>query len=171
MAQELAETPGPLRNTARQMYTDLRTNIINTVYNSWRQTGFAWEQYNPNTGAGQRTQGFTGWTALVVNILALPDFTQAAALVSDTKGGTTIAKGTSIKGADVIPIAAEADMAGLPVPVYLEKSRFGISEVGFWFGVVVVVVFVLSGLFAFKAWYLKRTGLSGRVGRPGYAGL
>jgi mannosyl-oligosaccharide glucosidase len=43
------------------------------VYNSWNETGFAWEQYNPDTGAGQRTQHFTGWTALVVKILALPD--------------------------------------------------------------------------------------------------
>jgi hypothetical protein len=59
------------------MYHDLRHNIISTVYNSWRSTGFAWEQYNPETGAGQRTQGFTGWTALLVNILALPDLVDA----------------------------------------------------------------------------------------------
>jgi len=43
------------------------------VYNSWRETGFAWEQYNAETGAGQRTQHFTGWTALVVKIMAFPD--------------------------------------------------------------------------------------------------
>jgi preprotein translocase subunit SecY len=59
------------------MYTQLRNNIISTVYNSWQSTGSAWEQYNPSTGAGQRTQGFTGWTALVVNILAMPDLTYA----------------------------------------------------------------------------------------------
>jgi hypothetical protein len=60
------------------MYVDLRKNIISTVYNSWQSTGFAWEQYNAETGAGQRTQGFTGWTALLVNILAMPDFAKAA---------------------------------------------------------------------------------------------
>jgi mannosyl-oligosaccharide glucosidase len=58
---------------ARKMYISLRENIVNTVYNSWQDTGFAWEQYNEETGAGQRTQGFTGWTALVVKIMHMPD--------------------------------------------------------------------------------------------------
>jgi len=59
------------------MYTHLRSNIISTVYKSWSYTGFAWEQYDPETGAGQRTQGFTGWTALLVNIMALPELDNA----------------------------------------------------------------------------------------------
>jgi mannosyl-oligosaccharide glucosidase len=42
------------------------------VHESWSSTGFAWEQYSPETSVGQRTQHFTGWTALVVKILALP---------------------------------------------------------------------------------------------------
>ena len=46
---------------------------MSTVYESWAETGFAWEQYNPDTGKGQRTQYFTGWTALIVKILAMPD--------------------------------------------------------------------------------------------------
>ena len=37
------------------------------------ETGFAWEQYNPETGKGQRTQHFTGWTSLVVKIMGMPD--------------------------------------------------------------------------------------------------
>jgi len=55
------------------MYTDLRKNLVDTVYKSWLDTGFAWEQYNPETGAGQRTQHFTGWTSLIVKIMAWPD--------------------------------------------------------------------------------------------------
>ena len=39
------------------MYTELRNNVVSTVYESWKTTGLAWEQYNPETGAGQRTQG------------------------------------------------------------------------------------------------------------------
>lgn len=143
------------------MYIDLRKNIIATVYNSWRQTGFAWEQYNSNTGAGQRTQGFTGWTALVVNILALPDVTEASALASADPGAQGSAGSVAI---------AEADMLRLPAPIFMGKNRYGRSDGGFWFGVLVVVVFVLSGLFAFRAWYLKRTGLSGRMA-PRYSGL
>ena len=53
------------------MYNQLRKNLVNTVYNEWERTGFAWEQYNPETGVGQRTQHFLGWTSLVVNIMAI----------------------------------------------------------------------------------------------------
>jgi mannosyl-oligosaccharide glucosidase len=51
----------------------LRVNLVKTVYESWAQTGFAWEQYNPETGKGQRTAHFTGWTSLVVKIMGMPD--------------------------------------------------------------------------------------------------
>jgi mannosyl-oligosaccharide glucosidase len=53
------------------LYNKLRTNLVDTVFKSWEETGFAWEQYNPETGAGQRTQHFTGWTSLVVKIMAM----------------------------------------------------------------------------------------------------
>ena len=62
------------------MYGALRQNLVNTVFNSWKETGFAWEQYNPDTGAGQRTQHFTGWTSLVVKVMSMPD-------LSGEKGG------------------------------------------------------------------------------------
>lgn len=62
---------GPYRSKASTMYNRLRKNLVDTVYKSWEETGFAWEQYNPDTGAGQRTQHFTGWTSLVVKIMAM----------------------------------------------------------------------------------------------------
>lgn len=52
-------------------------NLVTTVFNSWKDTGFAWEQHNPDTGKGQRTQHFTGWTALIVRILAMPQLQSA----------------------------------------------------------------------------------------------
>lgn len=55
------------------MYRGLRKNLVDTVFASWKATGFAWEQYNPETGAGQRTQHFTGWTSLVVKMMAMDD--------------------------------------------------------------------------------------------------
>jgi mannosyl-oligosaccharide glucosidase len=64
---------------AEKLYKELRKNLVDTVYESWKETGFAWEQYNPETGEGQRTQHFTGWTSLVVKILQMPG--------SVTKGG------------------------------------------------------------------------------------
>ena len=55
------------------MYTALRKNIVETVYKSWRETGFAWEQYNPDTGEGQRIRHFTGWTSLIVRVMGMPE--------------------------------------------------------------------------------------------------
>ena len=70
---DVGQHPGQHQSRARKMYTELRLNLVDTVFNSWNETGFAWEQYNPDTGKGQRTQHFTGWTSLVVRILAMPD--------------------------------------------------------------------------------------------------
>lgn len=52
---------------------------MENIYNNWETTGFAWEQYNPDSGKGQRTQHFTGWTSLVVKIMAMPDLEAAVA--------------------------------------------------------------------------------------------
>ncbi|KAH9842283.1 glycoside hydrolase family 63 protein [Teratosphaeria destructans] len=70
---DIAANPGPQQAKAAGMYEKLRSNLVNTVYESWKETGFAWEQYNPETGAGQRTQHFTGWTSLVVKIMNFPE--------------------------------------------------------------------------------------------------
>ncbi|KAG5970953.1 hypothetical protein E4U55_001392 [Claviceps digitariae] len=70
---KLAQQRGPFQERARDLYTRLRKNLVDTVYRSWEETGFAWEQYDPETGAGQRTQHFTGWTSLVVKIMAMDD--------------------------------------------------------------------------------------------------
>lgn len=64
---------GPFKAKATDLYRRLRKNVVDTIYKSWVDTGFAWEQYNPETGQGQRTQHFTGWTSLVVQIMAMDD--------------------------------------------------------------------------------------------------
>ena len=74
----MAKVAGPHQKQATDIYTKLRRNLVETVYKSWKETGFAWEQYNPETGAGQRTQHFTGWTSLVVKIMSMPDLDGAA---------------------------------------------------------------------------------------------
>ncbi|KAL4905315.1 hypothetical protein BDW74DRAFT_21357 [Aspergillus multicolor] len=70
---DIALAPGPQQDRARAMYSSLRKNLVENVFREWRNTGFAWEQYNPETGKGQRTQHFTGWTSLVVKMMAMPD--------------------------------------------------------------------------------------------------
>ncbi|KAK8058662.1 glycoside hydrolase [Apiospora phragmitis] len=76
--QHVALQNGPYQSKAADLYTRLRKNLVETVYQSWEETGFAWEQYNPETGKGQRTQHFTGWTSLVVKIMAMPDLGDVA---------------------------------------------------------------------------------------------
>lgn len=71
--QKYAQLPGPHKKQAEDLYSRLRLNLVKTVYDSWVDTSFAWEQYNPDTGKGQRTQHFTGWTSLVVKIMGMPD--------------------------------------------------------------------------------------------------
>ena len=71
--QDVALVSGPQQEQAREMYSKLRKNLVENVFREWKSTGFAWEQYNPETGRGQRTQHFTGWTSLVVNVMSMPD--------------------------------------------------------------------------------------------------
>ncbi|KAI4244686.1 MAG: hypothetical protein L6R40_002890 [Gallowayella cf. fulva] len=70
---DTAQSTGPHQQRASKLYTALRTNLVENVFNEWERTKFAWEQYHPETGQGQRTQHFTGWTSLVVKIMAMPD--------------------------------------------------------------------------------------------------
>jgi mannosyl-oligosaccharide glucosidase len=75
--QDVATTKGPHQKQAREIYTKLRINVVENVFHEWEKTGFAWEQYSPETGAGQRTQHFTGWTSLVVNMMVMPDLSKS----------------------------------------------------------------------------------------------
>ena len=74
--QDVARTKGPHQKRARGIYTSLRVNLVESVFREWEWTGFAWEQYDPETGRGQRTQHFTGWTSLVVKIMTMPDLSE-----------------------------------------------------------------------------------------------
>ncbi|CAI7678678.1 unnamed protein product [Penicillium manginii] len=75
---DTAITQGPHQEQAREMYSQLRKNLVQNIFKEWKETGFAWEQYNPDTGKGQRTQHFTGWTSMVVNMMSMPDLSESA---------------------------------------------------------------------------------------------
>ncbi|KAF7724424.1 Processing alpha glucosidase I [Apophysomyces ossiformis] len=62
--------PGPYQQRAKEIYTALRKNIIDAVFKSYQETGYVWEQYSPETGEGMRSHPFTGWTSLVLLIMA-----------------------------------------------------------------------------------------------------
>ena len=85
------ETPPATAERAQELYSELRylshlfrctrlcfadalgivcrTNLLKTVLGSYHKTGFFWEQYDDRSGDGLRSHPFTGWTALVVNIM------------------------------------------------------------------------------------------------------
>lgn len=65
-----ADTPGPHSQRAEEVYTRLRQNLVHNIMKEYRRTGFVWEQYNDKTGWGQGCRPFTGWSALVVLIMA-----------------------------------------------------------------------------------------------------
>lgn len=117
---------------ARKTYIALRKNIIDTVYNSWRTTGFAWEQYNEDTGAGQRTQGFTGWTALVVKIMHMPDLSDGAKTTGYTSFvgglGPKIVKRSSANNlvlASIVILGAVAAIMGRRRVIGVVRILFG----------------------------------------------
>lgn len=65
-----AFTPGPQQALAASIYQELRSNLVRTVEQEYNDSGVIWEQYNAETGRGQRTKAFTGWTSMIVNIMA-----------------------------------------------------------------------------------------------------
>lgn len=52
------------------LYDRLRANVQRTVLGSFKETGFFWEHYDDEDGRGTRGHPFSGWTTLVLNIMA-----------------------------------------------------------------------------------------------------
>ncbi|KAG7314201.1 hypothetical protein KOW79_022697 [Hemibagrus wyckioides] len=61
---------GPYQEKTADLYQELRTNVINNIYKQYQETGYIWEQYSDSTGRGQGSHPFTGWSALIVLIMA-----------------------------------------------------------------------------------------------------
>ena len=55
---------------AMQTYQRLRQNLINTICGNWEREGFFFENYDENSGRGQRNRPFNGWTSLITAIIS-----------------------------------------------------------------------------------------------------
>ncbi|KAI8998865.1 glycoside hydrolase [Trametes punicea] len=65
-----AAQEGPYQQRAREIYAELRRNIVDNVHKEYVRTGYVWEQYDAVTGEGRRSHPFTGWTSLVTLIIS-----------------------------------------------------------------------------------------------------
>ncbi|KAI3908182.1 hypothetical protein MKW98_029483 [Papaver atlanticum] len=62
---------GPYKLRARTIYEELRQNLIRNVVDNYFKTGYIWEQYDQkNDGKGRGVHPFTGWTSLILLIMA-----------------------------------------------------------------------------------------------------
>ncbi|PRT53520.1 putative mannosyl-oligosaccharide glucosidase [Wickerhamiella sorbophila] len=62
-----------VQEQAAKLFNELRRNVVNNVYKQWKTTGAVWEQYDSMNGAAKGAKQFTGWTALVANIINMPE--------------------------------------------------------------------------------------------------
>ncbi|XP_044978139.1 mannosyl-oligosaccharide glucosidase GCS1-like [Hordeum vulgare subsp. vulgare] len=66
-----AHEDGPYSVRAGELYDELRSNLIRNIVGNYQETGFFWENYDQkNRGKGKGARSFTGWTSLVVLIMA-----------------------------------------------------------------------------------------------------
>ncbi|KAL5469055.1 hypothetical protein EMCRGX_G030247 [Ephydatia muelleri] len=63
-------TDGPYRGKAKRLYEELRLNVIQNMHAQYLKTSYIWEQYTDDLGTGKGTHPFTGWSSLVVLIMA-----------------------------------------------------------------------------------------------------
>ncbi|KAK4413227.1 Mannosyl-oligosaccharide glucosidase GCS1 [Sesamum alatum] len=65
-----SKVDGPYKERAKTIYNDLRNNLIRNVVRNYDETGYLWEQYDQKKGKGKGARLFTGWTSLIVLIMA-----------------------------------------------------------------------------------------------------
>ena len=64
------ETSGLDGRRLGAMYDGLRANVVDNIYHQYQTKGYLFENYNSTDGEGRGSHPFTGWTALVVSVLA-----------------------------------------------------------------------------------------------------
>jgi len=61
---------GRAKDISKRIYRQLRDNVIGNVMAQHFKTGYLWEQYDDTSGNGKGCRPFTGWSSLVVLIMA-----------------------------------------------------------------------------------------------------
>ena len=55
---------------AKKIYEKLRSNVIKSIYQSWKGSHVFYENYSDKNGMGMKNNPFNGWTSTVVNIVS-----------------------------------------------------------------------------------------------------
>ena len=58
------------KDRSLRLYHELRKNILRSILSTYHNSGFFWEHYEDQEGKGTRGHPFSGWTALLINIMA-----------------------------------------------------------------------------------------------------
>lgn len=61
---------GPYRDEAKSIYENLRQNLIKNIMKQYRNSGYVWENYGDVHGDGKGSHPFSGWTSLVLLLMA-----------------------------------------------------------------------------------------------------
>jgi mannosyl-oligosaccharide glucosidase len=64
------QSGSPYAEQAKDVYKELRNNIVTNIIRQYKLTGYVWEQYNDQSGKGSGCYPFTGWSALFVMIMS-----------------------------------------------------------------------------------------------------
>jgi mannosyl-oligosaccharide glucosidase len=67
---ETGQFSAATRRRCAEAYAALRANLLRLVLGQWQSAGSIWEHYDDVSGLGLRSHPFTGWTALVLNVMA-----------------------------------------------------------------------------------------------------
>ncbi|XP_076382778.1 mannosyl-oligosaccharide glucosidase [Megalopta genalis] len=61
---------GPYQEKAKTIYLNLRQNLIQNIMKQYKKSGYIWENYGDVHGDGKGSHPFSGWTALIVLLMA-----------------------------------------------------------------------------------------------------
>ncbi|KZC05985.1 Mannosyl-oligosaccharide glucosidase [Dufourea novaeangliae] len=65
-----SKVEGPYQEKAKNIYRNLKQNLIQNIIKQYKKSGYVWENYGDVHGEGKGSHPFTGWTSLVVLIMA-----------------------------------------------------------------------------------------------------
>jgi mannosyl-oligosaccharide glucosidase len=60
---------GPHRDSAFDVYSQLRANLVSNMLREFQRSGQIWEHYDEETGEGRGHYPFTGWSSLILLIM------------------------------------------------------------------------------------------------------